>query len=174
MKRWLLWVPLAAFVVLVIVVALNLRPTDTTVRSRLVGKPLPAFILAASVPGKPGLSDAAFRDGKPKLLNVFASWCVPCLAEAPKLLRLKEAGADIRAVAIRDRSTDVQRFLAENGDPYAAIGDDPTSQVQLALGSSGVPETFVIDGKGIIRAQHIGDIRDSDVPELLRALEAAR
>lgn len=174
MKRWLLWVPLAAFVVLVIVVALNLRPTDTTVRSRLVGKPLPAFTLAASVPGKPGLSDAAFRDGKPKLLNVFASWCVPCLAEAPKLLRLKEAGADIRAVAIRDRSADVQRFLTENGDPYAAIGDDPTSQVQLALGSSGVPETFVIDGKGIIRAQHIGDIRDSDVPELLRALEAAR
>lgn len=174
MKRWLLWVPLAAFAVLVIVVALNLRPTHTTVRSRLVGKPLPAFTLAASVPGKPGLSDAAFRDGKPKLLNVFASWCVPCLAEAPKLLRLKEAGADIRAVAIRDRSTDVQRFLAENGDPYAAIGDDPTSQVQLALGSSGVPETFVIDGKGIIRAQHIGDIRDSDVPELLRALEAAR
>ncbi|MCG7349335.1 redoxin family protein [Sphingomonas sp. ACRSK] len=174
MKRWLLWVPLAAFGVLVIVVALNLRPTDTTVRSRLVGKPLPAFTLVASVPGKPGLSDAAFRDGKPKLLNVFASWCVPCLAEAPKLLRLKEAGADIRAVAIRDRSTDVQRFLAENGDPYAAIGDDPTSQVQLALGSSGVPETFVIDGKGIIRAQHIGDIRDSDVPELLRALEAAR
>ncbi|MFV1919943.1 redoxin family protein [Sphingomonas sp. MJ1 (PH-R8)] len=174
MKRWLLWVPLAAFVVLVIVVALNLRPTDTTVRSRLVGKPLPAFTLAASVPGKPGLSDAAFRDGRPKLLNVFASWCVPCLAEAPKLLRLKEAGADIRAVAIRDRSTDVQRFLAENGDPYAAIGDDPTSQVQLALGSSGVPETFVIDGKGIIRAQHIGDVRDSDVPELLRALEAAR
>lgn len=174
MKRWLLWVPLAAFVVLVIVVGLNLRPTDTTVRSRLVGKPLPAFTLAASVPGKPGLSDAAFRDGKPKLLNVFASWCVPCLAEAPKLLRLKEAGADIRAVAIRDRSADVQRFLAENGDPYAAIGDDPTSQVQLALGSSGVPETFVIDGKGIIRAQHIGDIRDSDVPELLRALEAAR
>lgn len=174
MKRWLLWVPLAAFVVLVIVVALNLRPTDTTVRSRLVGKPLPAFTLAASVPGKPGLSDGAFRDGKPKLLNVFASWCVPCLAEAPKLLRLKEAGADIRAVAIRDRSADVQRFLTENGDPYAAIGDDPTSQVQLALGSSGVPETFVIDGKGIIRAQHIGDIRDSDVPELLRALEAAR
>lgn len=174
MKRWLLWVPLAAFVVLVIVVGLNLRPTDTTVRSRLVGKPLPAFTLAASVPGKPGLSDAAFRDGKPKLLNVFASWCVPCLAEAPKLLRLKEAGADIRAVAIRDRSADVQRFLTENGDPYAAIGDDPTSQVQLALGSSGVPETFVIDGKGIIRAQHIGDIRDSDVPELLRALEAAR
>nr|WP_317892158.1 DsbE family thiol:disulfide interchange protein [uncultured Sphingomonas sp.] len=174
MKRWLLWVPLAAFVVLVIVVALNLRPTDNTVRSRLVGKPLPAFSLAASVPGKPGLSDAAFRDGKPKLLNVFASWCVPCLAEAPKLLRLQEAGVDIRAVAIRDRSADVQRFLTENGDPYAAIGDDPTSQVQLALGSSGVPETFVIDGKGIIRAQHIGDIRDSDVPELLRALEAAR
>ncbi|MFV0624540.1 DsbE family thiol:disulfide interchange protein [Sphingomonas sp. ac-8] len=174
MKRWLLWVPLAAFAALVLLVALNLRPTDTTVRSRLVGKPLPAFSLPASLPGKPGLDDAAFRDGKPKLLNVFASWCVPCLAEAPKLLRLKEAGVDIRAIAIRDRPADVRRFLAENGDPYAAIGDDPTSQVQLALGSSGVPETFVIDGKGIIRAQHIGDIRDDDVPELLRVLEAAR
>ncbi|MFZ3485201.1 DsbE family thiol:disulfide interchange protein [Sphingomonas sp. 3-13AW] len=174
MRRWLLWAPLAAFAVLAGLVAYNLRPTDTTIRSRLVGKPLPEFSLPASVSGKAGLSDAAFRDGKPKLLNVFASWCVPCVAEAPKLLRLKEAGADIRAVAIRDRSADVQRFLAENGDPYAAVGDDPTSQVQLALGSSGVPETFVIDGKGIIRAQHIGDIRDDDVPALLRALEQAR
>lgn len=174
MKRWLLWAPLAAFFLLVVLVAINLRPTDTTVRSRLVGQPLPAFALSPSVPGKPGLTDAAFRDGKPKLLNVFASWCVPCLAEAPKLLQLRQAGVDIRAIAIRDRSADVQRFLAENGDPYAAIGDDPASQVQLALGSSGVPETFVIDGKGIIRAQHIGDIRDDDVPELLAALEAAR
>lgn len=175
MRRWLLWLPLGAFLVIAVLVGNQLRkPADTTVASRLVGKPLPAFTLQPSVPGKPGLSDARFRAGEPRLLNVFASWCVPCIAEAPQLLALRQAGVPIDAVAVRDAPSDVQRFLAENGDPYVAIGNDPTSQVQLALGSSGVPETFVVDGRGIIRHQHIGDIRASDVPKLMQALEAAR
>ena len=65
-------------------------------------------------------------------------------------------------------------FLARHGNPYTRIGSDPISEVQLAVGSSGVPETFVIDGKGVIRYQHIGDIRASDVPVLLSELEKAR
>jgi cytochrome c biogenesis protein CcmG, thiol:disulfide interchange protein DsbE len=64
--------------------------------------------------------------------------------------------------------------LGENGDPYAAIGDDQRSQAQLALGASGVPETFVVDAQGRIAYQHIGYIREDDVPTLLAALEKAR
>ena len=77
-------------------------------------------------------------------------------------------------VAIRDRPEDVARFLAQHGNPYVRIGRDDLSEVQLAIGSSGVPETFVIDGKGVIRYQHIGDIRESDVPVLLEQLAEAR
>ena len=87
---------------------------------------------------------------------------------------MKRGGVPIDAIAIRDRPQDVARFLTRNGNPYDRIGSDVDSSVQLALGSSGVPETFVIDGRGIIRHQHIGDIRPEDVPELVAALKAAR
>ena len=90
------------------------------------------------------------------------------------LAQLEGRGVVIDAIAIRDRSTDVAAFLARHGDPFRNIGLDPQSQVQIALGSSGVPETFVVDQRGIIRHQHIGEVRESDVPGLLAALEAAR
>ena len=174
MRRWLLWVPLCAFGVVVAVIAWGLyRPADRTVYSRMVGQPLPAFTLPPIVPAKPGLANTDFATSKPRLLNVFASWCVPCIAEAPQLMTLKAAGVPIDAIAIKDAPDAVARFLARNGDPYARIGDDRHSRVQLALGSSGVPETFVIDGKGRIVQQHVGDIRAEDVPGLLQALAQA-
>ncbi len=120
------------------------------------------------------MATAALAAGKPRLLNVFASWCIPCAAEAPQLMKLKAAGAEIDAVAVRDTPEAVEEFLARYGDPYAAIGDDKASAAQLALGSSGVPETFVIDAKGVIVEQHIGDVRAEDVPGLLAKLAAAK
>ena len=175
MKRWVLWLPLVAFAcVLALVASALIRPAERVVRSAMVGKPLPTFSLGGIVPDKPGLGSAAFAQGKPRLLNVFASWCVPCIAEAPMLMRLKQAGVPIDAIAIRDTPAAVQNFLRRNGYPYQRIGDDRVSSVQLALGSSGVPETFVIDGRGRIVMQHVGDIRDGDVPKILAALEQAR
>ncbi len=174
MKRPLLWVPLAVFVAVALLLAWGLpRGQEQQVRSRLIGRALPAFTLAPALPTKPGVASAGFR-GTPRLLNVFGSWCVPCAAEAPQLARLKAAGARIDAIAIRDTPADIARFLADYGDPYAAIGDDRASAVQLALGSSGVPETFVIDNRGRIAWQHIGAIRDEDVPVLLAQLDKAR
>jgi cytochrome c biogenesis protein CcmG/thiol:disulfide interchange protein DsbE len=80
----------------------------------------------------------------------------------------------IDGIAVRDRSEDVADFLARNGDPYERIGSDPQSQVQISLGSSGVPESFVVDGRGVIRYQHIGPIEANEVPMILRVLERAR
>lgn len=175
MRKLLLWAPLALFVAIFALVASGLiRPQEKTVRSALVGKPVPPVTLPALIPDKPGLDLRAYATGKPRLLNVFASWCIPCIAEAPQLMALKRAGAEIDAVAVRDTPEAVAQFLARHGDPYARIGDDRQSQVQLALGSSGVPETFVIDGQGRIVKQHIGDIRAEDVPVLLEALRGAR
>jgi cytochrome c biogenesis protein CcmG/thiol:disulfide interchange protein DsbE len=164
MKRVLLWLPLAAFLAIFALVAAGLwRPADRTVRSALVGKTLPAFTLPPLVPGKPGVEGGG---GRARLVNVFASWCVPCIAEAPQLMRLKAIGVPIDAVAVRDTAPDVTAFLTRNGDPYARIGDDRASSVQLSIGSSGVPETFVVDSKGVIVEQHVGEIREDDVARL--------
>jgi cytochrome c biogenesis protein CcmG/thiol:disulfide interchange protein DsbE len=175
MRRVLLWLPLALFVaVLGLVWSGLLSPADRTVKSALVGKPFPVLALPAAVSGKPGLDANAFRAGEPRLVNIFASWCLPCIAEAPQLLRLKAMGVKIDAIAVRDSEANLRGFLARNGDPYDRIGDDKNSAAQLALGSSGVPETFVVDGNGVIVAQHIGDIREDDIARLVAALGEAR
>lgn len=172
MRWW--WIPLGLFALFLGVAAYQLtQPRDEAVPSTMIGKPLPQFDLRPATEDLPGLSDAYFRDGEPKLLNIWASWCLPCIAEAPHLETLRESGATIGGVAIRDRPEDVAAFLARNGNPYARIGADDLSEVQLAIGSSGVPETFVIDGEGRIVYQHIGDVRAEHVPVLLEKLREA-
>ncbi len=175
MSRSLGFAPLAGL--LLIVAALGwrgARPADSNVPSRLEGSTMPAFTLPAPVPGKPGLSSADLATGKPRLVNVFASWCVPCITEVRVLQQLKARGVAIDGIAVRDRPEDLADFLARYGDPYDRIGGDAQSQVQIALGSSGVPESFVVDGKGVIRYQHIGPIEASDMAMILDKLEQAR
>ena len=173
-SRLTLWLPLvffAGFVALVLFAML--RPASRDVKSAMVGKPMPAFNLRAAIPELPGLSRADLADGKPKLLNIFASWCVPCAAEAPQLRMLRAQGVDVVGIAIRDRPEDLKLFLQRNGNPYSRIGADDVSKVQFEIGSSGVPESFVIDGKGVIRYQHIGDIRADQVESIVQLVREA-
>ena len=174
MSRWRLWVPLLLFLGFVGLAGTMLtRTKDEFVESRMVGKELPYFALRPATADRPGVASADFKSGQPRLLNVFASWCLPCIAEARQLEQLAAMGAMIDGIAIRDRPEDVAAFLARHGNPYRRIGADDLSEVQLAIGSSGVPETFVIDGAGRIAYQHIGDIRPEHVPMLLEKLAEA-
>lgn len=174
-RRWTLWLPLALFAGFVVVVLIGLLwPADRNVESAMIGKPLPEFELRPAIPDRPGLSSKDMNQGEPRLLNIFASWCIPCAVEAPQLGQLAERGVIIDGIAIRDKEQDVQSFLDRNGNPFTRIGADDVSAVQLALGSSGVPETFVVDGEGVIRYQHIGVIRPENVPLILQELEEAR
>ena len=148
---------------------------DTTIRSQMIGKPMPDFALQPGVPEPSGPRRApTSATGRPQLVNIFASWCMPCTAEAPQLEALKRRGVPIDGIAIRDRSEDVAGFLADMA--IRSSGSAPTrrASVQFALGSSGVPETFVVDGKGVIRLQHIGDIRPEDVDGIFAAWEEAK
>jgi cytochrome c biogenesis protein CcmG, thiol:disulfide interchange protein DsbE len=175
MKRILLWLPLAIFLLFVLVVAVGLlSPSDRTIRSKLVGQPLPEFALPGAQSGRPGLASKDFEGREPRILNIFASWCIPCMAEAPQLDALAKRGIPIDAIAIRDKPEDIARFLEKFGDPFQRMALDNDSRVQMALGSSGIPETFVIDAKGIIRHQHIGVINEADLKDILAAYEAAR
>lgn len=174
MRSVYLWVPLALFAFFAGLAAYMLtQEKDQFVESTMIGQPLPEFALDPAYAGLPGAAKEDFA-GTPRLLNIWASWCLPCIAEAPQLEALQKQGVEIVGIAIRDRPEDVANFLAKYGNPYSRIGSDAISEVQLAIGSSGVPETFVIDAKGVIRYQHIGDIRESDVPKLLEELEKAR
>lgn len=174
-RPWLLWLPLAvvAFIGGLAIYGLVV-PKDDMVHSAMVGQKLPEFALPPATTGVEGLSNRNLADGKPRLLNIFASWCIPCKAEAPYLEALKKSGVEIDAIAIRDKPEDVAAFLAEFGNPFRRIGSDSEMAVQLKLGSSGVPETYVIAGDGTILYQHIGDIRAEHVPMLLEKLKAAQ
>lgn len=175
MRRLLFWAPLAVFAVFLWIFALGLnQPSNPLIRSQLVGKPLPGFSLPSATLGARPLTSKSFADGKPRLVNIFASWCIPCAAEAPQLAALAGKGIPIDAIAIRDRPEDIAAFLKRWGNPYQRLALDKTSSVQIALGSSGVPETYVIDGKGVIRGQHIGEIMPDDVPNIVKAYEAAK
>ena len=175
MRRIWLWLPLGLFVLFFAVVANGLiNPADKLIMSKMIGKPAPQFSLAPAVDGIPGVGSANLKDGKAKLVNIFASWCIPCASEAPMLERLAKQGVEIYGIAIRDRPQDLNRFLARNGNPYARIGADNDAKAQISFGSAGVPETFVVDGRGIIRYQIAGDINPGNVGDLLAALKAAK
>jgi len=175
MSRLVRFAPLLILLLFVAVVAWRLlAPEDTKIRSRMTGRPVPAFVLAPATGGVSGLSSTDFATGQPRLVNVFASWCVPCIAEAPLLMEIKRRGIPINAIAVRDKPADVAEFLQSHGNPFDRIGADPESRVQIALGSSGVPETFIVDGQGVIRYQHMGPVEPGDVSLILREWEKAR
>jgi cytochrome c biogenesis protein CcmG/thiol:disulfide interchange protein DsbE len=175
MKRSLiLWIPLLGYVVFLAIASLGLnRDQQTVVQSRMIGKAVPGIELPAASSANPALSTRQMADGAPRLLNIFASWCVPCIAEAPVLMQLAQRGVRIDGVAIRDARADVDDFLRRHGNPYQRVGLDARSALQFHLGSSGVPETFVVDGKGVIRYQHIGAIGPQDVETILARLREA-
>lgn len=168
MGRLIRFAPLVLLLLLVGFAAWRIaHPADPTVRSRLAGQPVPTFDLPPATASHPGLASRDLTQGRPRLVNIFASWCVPCIAEAPLLARLHEAGIPIDGIAVRDRPEDVASFLDRTGAPFERIGSDQDSRVQLSLGSSGVPETFLVDGRGIIRYQHVGPIEEADVQTIL-------
>jgi len=168
-------IPLLLLLVIVVGMAWRLvKPADTAVPSQLVNRPVPAFVLDAALPSKPSLSSKDLATGEPRLLNIFASWCVPCVGEVAVLGELKRKGVKIDAIAVRDRPEAIAAFLARNGDPYERIGSDPQSNVQISLGSSGVPETFVVDGKGVIRHQYIGPLTAANIPGVIEQMKVLR
>jgi cytochrome c biogenesis protein CcmG/thiol:disulfide interchange protein DsbE len=174
MSRAVRFAPLALLLLVLAGLVWRLaRPSDSTVPSKLEGKPVPAFALGPGIASKPSLSSSDLATGRPHIVNFFASWCVPCITEVKLLQQLKARGVSIEGIAVRDRPEDIRDFLARNGDPYERIGSDDQSRVQIAMGSSGVPESFIVDGRGIVRYQHIGPIEASDVPMILSRLEQA-
>ncbi|MFL6728697.1 MAG: redoxin family protein [Sphingomicrobium sp.] len=163
MSRAVRFAPLALLLVLIAGLVWRLAtPADTTVRSKMIGEDLADVRAAAALPGRPGIW-VGDPYANPRVINFFGSWCVPCIAEMPLLQELKRQGVGIDGIAVRDRPEEIAAFLKAHGDPYGAIGADPNSNIQMQFGSSGVPETFIIDPHGIVRYQHIGPLEPKDI-----------
>lgn len=170
------FIPLAAFVVLAIAlsVGLTLKPQD--IPSALIGEPVPEFSLPG-IPGhEDGLSTADFRNGEVVLVNVFASWCIPCRQEHPLFMELAHTG-DIKIYGLnqRDKVEDAVQWLATFGDPYDRIGSDLDGRAGIEWGVYGVPETFIVDGQGLIIYKHISVVtREILNKEILPLVKQAR
>lgn len=174
-NRVIAWAPLALAVLLGAALSYGLaKPDDRTIASQMIGASVPDFSLPPATAQRPALSSAVLRDGHPHLLNFFASWCVPCAAEAPQLGAIAAAGVPVVGIAVRDRPDELDGFLRRNGNPYRNIGGDLESRVAMDFGSSGVPESFLVDGKGRILRQVIGPIGSDEAATLVATARGAR
>lgn len=161
MRLLLYLTPVALFAALVAVFVAGLGRDPSRLPSTLIGKPLPVFDLPPVRPGDGGLKSSDLRGG-PRLLNVFASWCVSCRIEHPVLLALKAQGVPIDGLDWKDDPAAGAKYLAANGDPYAKVGNDAPGRTGIDLGVAGVPETFVVDAAGRVRYKQIGPISPDD------------
>jgi cytochrome c biogenesis protein CcmG/thiol:disulfide interchange protein DsbE len=163
MKRALFLVPLALFLGLAVYFAVGLTKDPRILPSALIDKPAPEFALDPLKDGEQGLAKGDLG-GEVVLVNVFASWCVPCRAEHPVLMRLaEEKTIPIYGINYKDRKKEALAWLDELGDPYQRIGHDLSGRAGINWGVYGVPETYVIGRDGRIRYRHVGPL----FPEIL-------
>ncbi|MDA0981608.1 MAG: DsbE family thiol:disulfide interchange protein [Proteobacteria bacterium] len=167
-------IPLALFLVIAgfLFAGLDLKPRE--VPSPLVGKAAPAFTLPVLHQPEKLFAPSEMK-GKPWMLNVWASWCVACRDEHPLLVALaKQNVIPILGLNYKDQPQDAKRWLAQFGDPYLYSVMDTEGRVGIDYGVYGVPETYVIDGAGVIRFKHIGaltsDIVSGKILPLLKAM----
>lgn len=179
-RRLLYLLPALVFAALALLFLIRLFAGDPSkVPSALIGRPVPAFALEP-LPGLvqagqpvPGLSAADLK-GRVTVVNVWASWCGPCRQEHPALIALGR-NPSIRVVGInyKDNPENARRFLGALGNPFAAVGADPSGRTAIDWGVYGVPETFVVGPDGTIRHKHIGPLMPAQMSEFLDKVRAA-
>jgi cytochrome c biogenesis protein CcmG, thiol:disulfide interchange protein DsbE len=182
--RLVVFLPLVVFLALAVLFLARLGNDDPSrVPSALIGRPVPETNLPAVVglerDGKPlpGIAASDFK-GAVSVVNVWASWCVPCRDEAPLLMQLAE-DRRIRIIGInyKDQPENARRFLGRFGNPFSAAGADENGRASIEWGVYGVPETFIVGGDGKIAFKLIGGINPDNIervlrPEIAKALSA--
>lgn len=175
--------PLAVFGIMAAFFIVALQSGDPSrLPSALIGKPVPEFTLGP-VEGlgeigatTPGFRSADLANGEVSVVNVWASWCAPCIQEHPNLIALKQQ-QNLRLIGInyKDEPVAARRFLQRLGNPFDAIGADRSGRVSIDWGVYGVPETYVVDGKGQIVLKLVGPLTQEVIKaKLLPAVDKAR
>ena len=170
-------IPVAASALLG-VFAWSLQHHNEALPSVMVGKPVPQFVLPAITGRAEGFQTAELK-GQVALVNIFASWCVPCRAEHPLITELSHSGlVPVYGINYKDKAPDALAWLKELGDPYTKIGADTDGHVAIDFGSYGIPETYVIAADGTIVYRVVGpltkSILDQDLLPVIRGLQLSK
>lgn len=178
--RFIYILPLAVFLIMAVYFAIGLTKDPKILPSALINKPVPEFSLPP-IEGGPGNGFSSADLIGPKggkrvsVINVFASWCVPCGIEHPQIVRLAELKvAPVYGMNYKDRPKNALKWLEELGDPYTAHGADTDGRAGIDFGVYGIPETFIIDNEGVIRYKYVGPITaarlDQEILPLIKKL----
>ncbi len=176
-RLWLVLMPVVVFAGLALLFWKGLSGTPNQIPSALINKPVPDFVLNP-VDGMnlPGFADTDLKKGKVTVINVWASWCAPCRIEHPLLSELaKRPDITLYGMNYKDEPQNAVEFLNTLGQPFAAVGMDRDGRTAIDFGVYGVPETFIVDGQGMIRYKHIGPLTEESIAgEMAREIEKAK
>jgi cytochrome c biogenesis protein CcmG/thiol:disulfide interchange protein DsbE len=172
---WKMLLPLGIFAALVVLFMVGLYSGDPSkLPSDLIGKPVPEFDLpqleGLQEKGKPvpGFASAELAKGQVTIVNVWASWCIPCHQEHPFLIKFAALSkAPLYGLNYKDKPSAARRFLGRYGNPFIAVGVDRSGKTALDWGVYGVPETFIVNGQGRIVYKHVGPIDDRVIADIL-------
>ncbi|MEY4965692.1 MAG: hypothetical protein RL274_1275 [Pseudomonadota bacterium] len=169
MKRWINILPVAAFALLAFFLFRSLwSPSPNVIPSALLNKPVPRLVLPPLDARSAAFTPADLASGHVSVVNVFASWCAPCRIEAPQLAILSRVpGIALYGLVQKDKPEAARAFLDEVGDPFDKIAQDADGRASIEWGVYGVPETYVVDGKGILRFKYVGEITDAVLEQQL-------
>ena len=177
MSRWIYLAPVAAFLVLAFFLFKSLwSPAPSLVPSVLINKPAPHLILPALDAKSAAFTPADLAGGHVSVVNVFASWCAPCRTETAPLMTLSRMpGVALYGLTQKDKPEATRAFLDEVGNPFTRIARDDDGRASIEWGVYGVPETYVVDGRGIIRLKYVGELTDEVLKtQLMPAIKAAQ
>jgi cytochrome c biogenesis protein CcmG/thiol:disulfide interchange protein DsbE len=177
MKRWITVLPIAAFAVLAFFLFKSLwLPAPDIIPSPLINKPAPRLTLPGLDAQSAAFTPADLAAGHVSVVNFFASWCAPCRLEAVQLNNLaKLPGIAVYGLAQKDKPAATRAFLDEVGNPFTRIARDDDGRASIEWGVVGLPETFVVDGKGIIRLKYIGQLTEEALAgQVVPAIKAAQ
>jgi cytochrome c biogenesis protein CcmG/thiol:disulfide interchange protein DsbE len=174
-QRWLVALPLLGFIALAGIFLLRLHGGDPSkIPSALIGLPAPPTVLPPLVglvsngTQVPGLDPAVFK-GKVSVVNVWASWCVPCHEEAPLLTKLgQDKRLQLVGINYKDAADNARRFLGRYGNPFGIVGVDGNGRASIEWGVYGVPETFVVGREGTIVYKMVGPVTSDNIDTVLK------
>ncbi|MDP3265001.1 MAG: DsbE family thiol:disulfide interchange protein [Tabrizicola sp.] len=179
MIKWLLVIPLVLFAGLASMFYFGMyRDGQGELRSVFIDRPAPV-VPGTGLQGVPMLTDADLRTGKVTVVNFWATWCPPCRAEHPVLLKMASDGVRVAGINIMDDDLKALEYLADEGNPFFAVATDPKGRNRVEWGVTAPPETFIIRGDGTVAFKFVGPLIGTDyearfVPALAAALAAEK